>query len=103
MVEPLANSSVKKEFNAVNGAKNQGDTQCVGTKKVSLDKPDTQPDTQCVGGVGSWKTGNCLHCSKEFERITAWQKYCEENCRIAAYELRSGKKLKLKKTAGQGV
>ncbi len=93
-------NSVQKDLNAVSVGKNEDDTQCVGTKKVSLDKQDTQQDTQCVGG-GKWKVGYCFHCAKEFEKNTAWQKFCSEFCRMANYEQRTGKKLKIKKIAGQ--
>lgn len=39
---------------------------------------------------------NCAYeaCGKAFERRTTFQKYCCEECRIAAFELRTGKQLK---------
>lgn len=46
--------------------------------------------TQSVTASG--KIANCVHCGKAFERRTTWHKYCEEFCKIQAYELRTGKK-----------
>jgi hypothetical protein len=37
----------------------------------------------------------CLHCGNDFEMKTTWQKYCSEDCRKTAYEIRTGKKLKI--------
>jgi hypothetical protein len=93
-------NSVAKDGGAGDVEKNQDDTQCVGVKKASLDKPDTQTDTQCVGG-GKWKIGFCLHCAQEFEKKTVWQKFCSEFCRMANYEQRTGKKLKIKKVTSK--
>jgi hypothetical protein len=82
--------------------KNQDDTQCVGAKKVSLDKLGTQNHNAMRGGDNNWKIANCLQCGQEFKRNTTWQKYCCENCRQEAYIKRTGKELKFKKTATAG-
>jgi hypothetical protein len=43
------------------------------------------------------KTGNCVQCGCEFEKRTTWQKYCNELCRIKAFEVRTGKTWRGKK------
>jgi hypothetical protein len=43
-------------------------------------------------GKSADKIGYCAHCGKEFEKRTTWHKYCEELCKIQAYELRTGRK-----------
>lgn len=46
-----------------------------------------------------WYQGNCEHCKTDFKKVTSWQKFCCEDCRKAAYELRTGKVWRGKKTA----
>lgn len=48
--------------------------------------------------VKKLKKGPCLQCGIEFEKRTTWQKYCQELCRIKAYELKTGKAWRGKKT-----
>lgn len=62
-------------------------TQCVS------DDTHAMRNTQCVG---SENRGVCAHCGSDYERRVTWQKYCSEPCRVAAYELRTGKKLKVR-------
>lgn len=40
------------------------------------------------------KEKHCEHCGNDFVYKTTWQKFCSEDCRIAAYELRTGKKFR---------
>jgi hypothetical protein len=42
------------------------------------------------------KKGACLNCSKSFIKSVPNKKYCSDECRISAYEKRSGKELKYK-------
>lgn len=58
--------------------------------RVSLDKQDIH----ALRG-SNWNMGNCLHCQKDFKKKTTWQKYCTDVCRATAYELRTGKKLRI--------
>lgn len=91
-------SSAATDSRAVNVSLKKDDTQCVSKKPVSLEKQVTQSKTNAMRTKGeNWNTGNCLHCKKDFKKNTVWQKYCHENCRIAAYELRTGKRVNLKK------
>ena len=54
-------------------------------------------NTQCVvEEEPNKRTLKCQHCEVEFEKTTTWHKYCGDACRIAANELRTGKKLKFK-------
>jgi hypothetical protein len=43
------------------------------------------------------RKGNCKHCGNEFEKNTTWQKYCNEECRVAFWEAKTGKKFTKKK------
>lgn len=67
---------------------------------VSLEKQDLQSITQsmrltqCV--THDWKIGNCEHCNKEYEKKVTWQKFCNDDCRIANWEVTHGKKFKKK-------
>jgi hypothetical protein len=40
------------------------------------------------------KTKTCLHCEKSYIYSIHNQKFCCENCRVAAFESRTGKKLR---------
>ncbi len=72
--------------------------------RVSLEKSGITDDnalrnsyamsTQCV--TSNTKTAACVHCGKQYERRTTWQKYCTELCKIQAYELRTGKQWRVK-------
>jgi hypothetical protein len=42
-------------------------------------------------------TAFCVHCGKQFTRNNAIHTYCDESCRIAAWEQRTGKKMLKKK------
>lgn len=66
-------------------------------QSASLDTQDLQSKTNALR-TQSWQQGNCVHCKTDFKKKTTWQKFCCENCRIAAYELRTGKRVNLKKT-----
>ena len=39
----------------------------------------------------------CEHCATPYDRKTTFQKYCSDQCRIAAWEKRHGRTLKIKK------
>lgn len=43
------------------------------------------------------KLKGCVNCGKEFEARTTWHKYCCEECKIEAWEARTGKKFKRRK------
>lgn len=42
------------------------------------------------------KVKECAHCGEIFSPRTSWQKYCNEGCKIAAWEKRTGKKWNFK-------
>ena len=76
----------------------------IGFKKtdetaVSNDTNDTEKvenitNTKIVGGG---IVGECKHCNKSFVKNHKKQIYCQDSCRIADYEKRSGKKLEYAK------
>ena len=43
------------------------------------------------------KKGFCEFCSAEFDKTVSWKRFCSESCRISAWELKSGKRVNLKK------
>lgn len=47
--------------------------------------------------INAMRKGNCKHCGNEFEKRTTWQKYCNESCRVAFWEAKTGKKFNKKK------
>lgn len=70
----------------------------IGFKKDSdIDEKTTDASSHTASvytaSVGD-KTKICLHCGKSYIYSIHNQKYCTENCRIQAYEQRSGKQLK---------
>ena len=46
------------------------------------------------------KKGFCEFCSAEFDKKVSWKRFCSESCRISAWELKSGKRVNLKKKTG---
>jgi len=42
-------------------------------------------------------TGTCEYCGKSYTKRTTWQKYCSEDCKGEAFEIRTGRKFYLKK------
>ncbi len=83
---------------------------------IGLKNQNTEPDKPIPGGpepdkkIGfKFSTENvngervelsskvCKHCGKEFEKKHWNAKYCSDECRIAAWEERTGKKMNLKK------
>lgn len=63
-------------------AKNQDDK-----KTVSLEKQSTD----ALRNDALRMMGTCEHCGVEYTKRVTWQKYHDDNCRQAAYELRTGK------------
>lgn len=61
-------------------------------RNASIDEMrQEEPEPTDAMRQDSWHTGNCAHCTKEFKRRTVWQKYCCDDCRKLAYEVRTGK------------
>lgn len=70
----------------------------IGLKKVyphAIVEKDVNVHTASVytASVGD-KTKTCLHCEKSYIYSIHNQKFCCENCRVAAFESRTGKKLR---------
>lgn len=69
--------------------------------QTQTDDKETQRNASIRNAYGTNETSkyvvlNCAYesCGKSFERRTTFQKYCCEECRIAAFEKRTGKALK---------
>lgn len=91
-VEKVGFSSVPNSTIAPN---NQG--QKVGFQFGNNLKIDTNAmSNNAMRNNATFIIGNCKHCGNEFEKKTTWQKYCNEDCRIAFWENKTGKKLKKK-------
>ena len=89
------NLQQKKDDNALRSTQSlrTDDTE----QSASLAKQGLQSESYAMR-TQNWHQGNCEHCQADFKKKTTWQKFCCENCRIAAYELRTGKRVNLKKT-----
>jgi Zn finger protein HypA/HybF involved in hydrogenase expression len=79
-------SALDKDVLAVN---TDNTTQCVSDKNNALHELTHSVSDRVHQGL-------CVNCGGAFEKKTTWQKYCCEGCRVSAYELRTGKKIKLK-------
>jgi hypothetical protein len=77
------NTSTKTRQIGFFGEKNEGET-------TDKNDPTASVYTASVGD----KTKVCLHCSKSYIYSIHNQKYCCEDCRIAAFEVRTGRQLK---------
>jgi hypothetical protein len=71
-------------------------------RNASLDamrRENAEPDALRQDKKSLWYQGNCQYCKTDFKKMTSWQKFCCEDCRKAAYELRTGKAWRGKKIA----
>ncbi len=79
---------------AGNVGKNEGNTTITVTDNVS-----NKPVSLATQGItDNVKKGFCEFCGSEFERRVSWKRFCCEDCRIKAWEQKSGKRVNLKKT-----
>ena len=60
-------------------------------------KTDLTTDNVTVIVTDNVKKGYCEFCSAEFDKTVSWKRFCCESCRISAWELKSGKRVNLKK------
>lgn len=67
----------------------------IGFNTKNKDKEN--PVRKSYNDTPSPKQRTCVHCSKNYEYRHHKQKYCTNECRIEAWETRTGKTLKLKK------
>lgn len=51
-------------------------------------------DNAMRNAMRSGKIGACENCGKDYVRRTTWQRYCSEECRVSAWESKTGKTLK---------
>jgi hypothetical protein len=61
------------------------DQEATTTTPTTRDQEATNPETNPEG---------CAHCGAAFKRKTTWQKYCNPECKVAAWEAKTGKKFK---------
>jgi hypothetical protein len=57
------------------------DQETTTTTHQETNNPETNPE-------------GCAHCGSAFKRKTTWQKYCNPECKVAAWEAKTGKKFK---------
>jgi hypothetical protein len=62
----------------------------IGFRLYDRDQEATNPETTTTNPEG------CAHCGAAFKRKTTWQKYCNSDCKLAAWEAKTGKKFKPK-------
>lgn len=93
----LANNSAATESGAVSVETSNDNrlTDNVSNKPVSLAK-QAPTDNVTDKKQPSIKIGYCEFCSAEFERRVSWKRFCCDDCRIKAWEQKSGKVLKKK-------
>ena len=72
----------------------------IGYKQGHSYKKDSPTQTVYTENVESHKLRVCANCGTSYVYGHARQKYCKEDCRIAFWEKKSGRKLKKKKAKG---
>jgi hypothetical protein len=105
VVSPLPSNSAATDGGAVNVAKTTDETTITVTdnvvnKPVSLVKQgitdnvtDSVIDAKNSVTNNKAKKGMCEFCSAEFDKKVSWKRFCCDDCRIKAWELKHGKKL----------
>lgn len=58
--------------------------------------PDAMSNNAMRTVPKGWQQGTCEHCGNPFTKRTTWHKYCKTECKIAAWEARTGKEFKPK-------
>ncbi len=94
------NPDQKAEQAATIATQTNGATYSHGTQ-IKNGKVPTVANLSVTGQTFTLRTepeksrfAKCLHCAKDYEKRTTFQKYCSEICRVAAWESNTGRNLK---------
>jgi hypothetical protein len=77
-----------------NGATYPGGTQVKGKMPIVANMNATGQTFTLRTEPTKGRSEKCLHCGKDYNKRTTFQKYCTEICRVSAWESNTGRNLK---------